>query len=48
MSHRCVDPEKDWMEKIFNELDDEIYECFGVNEGKSEPLILNFDFKFVF
>lgn len=29
------DPEKEWMEKIFDECEDEFYESFGVYDGKN-------------
>lgn len=48
MSRSCVDPEKEWMEKLFDECEDEFCESFGVYDGKSKPLILNFDFRIVF
>lgn len=38
-----MDPEKEWMDKVFGECLDEFCESFGVYDGKSKPLILNFD-----
>lgn len=36
MSHpREADPEKEFLEKLFDECKDEFYETFGVYDGKS-------------
>lgn len=35
MDHaRETDPEKEWMEKLFGECEDEFFETFGVYDGK--------------
>lgn len=47
MSRGCVDPEKEWMEKLFDECEDEFCESFGVYDGKSKPSIPNFDFRII-
>lgn len=31
-----ANPEKEWMEKLFDECEDEFYESFGVYDGKFE------------
>lgn len=39
-----TDPEKEWLEKLFGECEDEFYETFGVYDGKfqSHSLKINF------
>lgn len=37
-------PEKEWMEKIFDECEDEFYESFGVYDGKNILHALIFSF----
>lgn len=31
---RETDPEKEWLEKLFGECEDELFETFGVYDGK--------------
>ena len=33
------DPEKEWLEKLFGECEDEFCETFGVYDGKCIPMI---------
>lgn len=38
MRRSSIDPEKEWMDKVFDECMDEFSESFGVYDGKSKPL----------
>lgn len=42
MSHpSAADREKEWLEKLFDECEDEFCETFGVYDGTVNKLILN-------
>lgn len=38
MRRSSIDPEKEWMDKVFDECMDEFSESFGVYDGKAKPL----------
>lgn len=49
MSHPCeTDPEKEWLEKLFGECEDEFFETFGAYDGKvlTHALMQNFIWTF--
>lgn len=44
----AADPEKEWMEKLFDECEDEFYESFGVYDGKFKTCSLMLTFILIF